>query len=318
MAPTFTEEQLAQFLSHIEIPEQFRLDKKPQPDIAFLTALHVHMITAVPYDNLLLHYSKDRSISLDPQKIFHKVVTEKRGRGGYCMESSLFFLYILRDLGFDVYPVGAKSRPRKDGVPHGHYMGWVHIVNIVTLRDGTRWMTDVSFGGDGATQPIRLEGGAMIRNMGTQDARLVRDFIPGQEALATPDKKYWVYECRNGPDKPWRGFHCFHDAVEWQPADFEVLNWYTSAHDVSPMRRMVLLVKFLRRPSESSPGGQEIYGKRMLVDGVVKENLGGRTAVVQTCTSEEERVQAMREWFGLELTEEERVSIKGHISELKP
>jgi arylamine N-acetyltransferase len=124
MARTFSPEQVAQFLEHIEIPSEFSLDKKPEPSLAFLTALHVHMITAVPYDNLSLHYSNDKSISLDPQDIFRKVVVDKRGRGGYCLESSLFLLWILRDLGFTVYPVGAKSRPRKEGVPHGNYMGW--------------------------------------------------------------------------------------------------------------------------------------------------------------------------------------------------
>lgn len=193
----------------------------------------------------------------------------------------------------------------------------VHIVNIVTLPDGTRWMVDVSFGGDGATQPIRLEDGAMIRNMGTQDARLVREYIPGQEALEDPGKKYWVYQCCNGPDKPWRGFHCFHDAVEWQREDFEVLNWFTSSSPNSPQRKMMLLVKFLRRPNKDVPGGEEIYGKRMMIDDVIKENLGGKTVVVQTCTTEAERVQAIREWFGIELTDEERVAIKGHWSELK-
>lgn len=32
----------------------------------------------------------------------------------------------------------------------------VHIVNLVTLPDGTKWMTDVGFGGDGATKPMPL------------------------------------------------------------------------------------------------------------------------------------------------------------------
>jgi arylamine N-acetyltransferase len=29
----------------------------------------------------------------------------------------------------------------------------VHIVNIVTLQNGDRWMVDVGFGGDGINQP---------------------------------------------------------------------------------------------------------------------------------------------------------------------
>lgn len=61
---------------------------------------------------------------------------------------------------------------------------------------------------------------------------------------------------------------------------------------------MALVVKFLRE-------GDAIVGKRMLVDAIVKENLGGRTSVLKVCESEDERVRALREMFGIVLTAEE-------------
>ena len=52
----------------------------------------------------------------------------------------------------------------------------------MTLEDGTRWMVDVGFGGDGASKPIALAEGPITRNIGTQEIRLVRDWIPGDRA----------------------------------------------------------------------------------------------------------------------------------------
>lgn len=116
----------------------------------------------------------------------------------------------------------------------------------------------------------------------------------------------WIYECRNGSeeDKPWNAFYCFSDKVEWSAADFDVCNWFTGCSPDSFQTTTVLVVKFLRR-------GEEVYGKRMLVNGLVKENLGGRTRLVQECQTEEERVKALKEWFGIELTDEEKKAIEG-------
>lgn len=183
----------------------------------------------------------------------------------------------------------------------------VHIVNIVTLSDGARWATDVAFGGDGPTEPIKLEHGASILNLGTQTARLVRGFAPFQTETDDPERALWIYECRNGDETaPWNAFYCFSDRVEWCAADYEVCNWFTSCSPDSFQTTTVLVVKFLRRG-----GSDEIYGKRMLVNGSVKENLGGRTRLVQECRTEGERVQALEEWFGLGLTEEETKAIEG-------
>ncbi|KAH8734559.1 arylamine N-acetyltransferase 2 [Ilyonectria robusta] len=316
MAHIYSEAQVAKFLSHLKIPAEYYIGNEPILDHAFLSAIHKHMITGIPYENLLLHYSDHRSITLDPQEVYFKLIASGRGRGGYCMENSILLTHMLRALGFQVYPVGVRVRPRKDGVPYGPFPGWVHIVNIVTLADNSRWVLDVSFGGDGPTQPMALVEGSEWRNMGTQDARLIKDFIPGQTEL-TPGRRLWIYQCRNSPDQPWVSYYAFSHAVEWLPADFEVCNHFTSTSPRSFQTWTVLVVKFLRRPCATAAGGQEVYGKRMLVDDVVKENPGGKTKVVQECKTEEERVQALKEWFGIELTEEETQSIKGHATEIQ-
>lgn len=192
----------------------------------------------------------------------------------------------------------------------------VHIVNIVTLTDGTRWMVDVGFGGDGASKPIPLIEGHVTRNIGTQDIRLIQDFIPGQTER-TPERKLWICQYRNSTRKPWNSFYAFSDLVEFLPADFNVMNAYTGSHPESFQTSTILIVKFLRRPEEDGSGEDQIYGKRMLVNGVIKENLGGKTNVIQECKSEPERIEALRTSFGIELTQDEVESIRGRNTELK-
>lgn len=124
MASSYTPAQLSQFLSYISMPPTYHPSNNPSPNLTFLTTLLTYTLSSVPYENLSLHYSTTHTISLDPYHLFQKIVTDTRGRGGYCMEASLFFTQILRGLGFDAYPVGVRIRPRVDGVPTGEYMGW--------------------------------------------------------------------------------------------------------------------------------------------------------------------------------------------------
>ncbi|KAI0483103.1 cysteine proteinase [Xylariaceae sp. FL0804] len=369
MAPSaYSREQIDQFFEHISLPAKLR---HAPPSLRLLRALHVHMLAAVPYENLALHYSPTHAVELDPQHLFRKIVADGRGRGGYCLECSLLYGHVLRALGFDAYTAGARPRNRQaDGVPEGDYPGWFHIVNIVTLPDeedqedgdedgeggrtGTggsttgsrkkkkkKYHVDVGFGGDGATLPMPLEEGTVHQNLGAQQIRLVRDWIPTQTHRGgdgdddeKSKSKLWIYQYRNGgeEDRPWNSFYAFAPELEFMPADWEVVNWYISTHPASFQTYTVLAIKFLRRPAAVSSEEEEeekgkngdgdgargeeekeekIYGKRMLVNGLVKENLGGRTAVIAECKTDEERVAALEKYFDIRLTQEERDGIKG-------
>jgi arylamine N-acetyltransferase len=331
MASAYSESQLHQYLDYIGLPKQFHpRNHSPKLDLSFLTLLHMHQITSVPYENLSLHYSPTHTITLNPQHLFSKIVTADRGRGGYCMETSIFFNHILRALGFRVYTAGAKIRyrDRATGVPAGKYIGWVHIVNIVTLTDEDgqekKYMVDVAFGGDGATKPIPLDptGETITHNsIGTQEIRLVHDFIPDQSRESP--LKMWMYQYRNAGEKPWNSFYAFYDAEFLEP-DFAVMNWYTGTHPESFQTFTVLVVKFLRVGSYAGEQGQEmdgvsddrIIGKIMLIDGVIKRNVSGQTEVVKICRNEEERIEALEEYFEIVLTNEEKRAIRGRNTDL--
>jgi len=126
MASAYTPTQLSLYESHVSLPSHFRHTSQPPPPLTlpYLTALHLHQISACPYENLQLHYSASHAVSLDPQVLFKKIVTDKRGRGGYCMENAIFFHHVLRGLGWKVYFAGVRIRLRERGVPKGNYVGW--------------------------------------------------------------------------------------------------------------------------------------------------------------------------------------------------
>jgi arylamine N-acetyltransferase len=124
MACAYTPAQISAFLTHIQLPQKYHPENHPVHDVAFLTALHVHTISAIPYENLSLHYSPTHTISIDPQHAFQKIVEGGRGRGGYCMEVSILFNHVLRGLGLAAYTAGVRIRLRAGGVPAGDFVGW--------------------------------------------------------------------------------------------------------------------------------------------------------------------------------------------------
>jgi arylamine N-acetyltransferase len=317
----FSEAQISVFLKYIGLPpslQQQRYSSNAPKDLHLLVQLHTHMISAVPYENLWLHYNPTHTNSINPQDTYTNIVTVDRNRGGYCFQLSIFFNHILRGLGFPAYLSAVRIRHRVEGIPQGDFSGWVHLVNLTTLADGTKWSLDVGFGGDGATAPIQLLHNHVRTNLGSQETRLWHDWIPTQ-LHRTEETKLWIYQYRNNSEQAWNSFFAFSEA-EAMEADFHNLNWYTGSHPESFQTFTCIIVKFLKRPStgaDAREGDQEIYGKRMLVNGVIKENLGGKTTMVVDCKTEEERLDALEKWFGMRFTDEEKSGIHGWGTELK-
>ena len=120
-APAYSSEQLQAYFALIGLPKQFWPAAQPPSDLTLLTALHVYTISTIPYENVSLHYSPTREISLDPQRIYAKFT--RNGRGGYCFEHGIFFNHVLRAMGFSAYLSAVRIRLRVDGVPVGEYTG---------------------------------------------------------------------------------------------------------------------------------------------------------------------------------------------------
>lgn len=197
-----------------------------------------------------------------------------------------------------------------------------HLVNIVTLPDSSKYVLDVCFGGDGPTKPLPLVEGVITPNIGTQELRFVFEPLPQQ--VRDPSHKLWIYQYRNSPTATWHSFYAFSE-MEFLHADFIVMNYFTSTSKLSFQPNTALVVKFLMAEDEETrqqliaegKGESGIYGKVMLVNGDVKLNTDGKTKLVKSCATEKERLEALKEYFGMKFTDEEKEGIRGMVTELK-
>jgi N-hydroxyarylamine O-acetyltransferase len=121
--------------------------KREVLSIRYLKSLHHSHLTSIPFENLDIHYN--RKIELDYQKIFHKIVVQRRG--GFCYELNGLFLHLLFHLGFESYPVSVRVYDQKRKAYGKEYD---HLALIVEL-DGHKWLVDVGFG-DGFIYPKKI------------------------------------------------------------------------------------------------------------------------------------------------------------------
>ena len=118
-----------------------------EPTIDNLRAIHRAHMFSVPFENLDIHVG--RWIVLDEEKLFHKIVNERRG--GFCFEQNGLFDAMLREIGYDVIRIEANVR----GGDGEYSIPMNHMALLVTIDD-KRWIADVGFG-DSFLEPLELD-----------------------------------------------------------------------------------------------------------------------------------------------------------------
>lgn len=180
-----------------------------KPTLAVLRELHRLHPQAIPFENLdpLLK----RPTLLDATSLDAKLV--KGGRGGYCFEQNLLFGHVLRELGFNVREATARVRWT---VPPGVNTPRVHALLIVDV-EGEEYLVDVGFGGNVATGPLLLK---------SRDEQAT----PHEPFRLVEEEHRLVIEAKLGG--VWTSLYAT-DLAESHPVDFELGNWFTSAHPSS-------------------------------------------------------------------------------------
>jgi arylamine N-acetyltransferase len=118
---------------------------------------------------------------------------------------------------------------------------------------------------------------------------------------------------------------CF-TTLEFLPQDYAVMSYYVNNSPQSWFTTTVVAVKMLLDDEQCEDDKQTLYeeqtrevvvvGKEMLCGAELRRNMGGKTELVKTCAIEQERVEVLRDVFGLVLTEEERTGITGSMTAL--
>ncbi|KAL8763243.1 MAG: hypothetical protein Q9184_000883 [Pyrenodesmia sp. 2 TL-2023] len=305
--PTYSDAQIVDYLHTIGINNisQDRVSGTHEESLHTLSKLQAHQLCTYPFENLSLHYSTTHTISLDIEVLYHKFVC--KGRGGYCMENNAFFGTVLRSLGYDVTSAGARVCMGVNGDGAAKYGSWSHMVNIITIA-GHKYMVDVGFGGNGATAPLLLKHNVVQERINPGQMRLVQSNIAEH---TDPTQRLWIYQIRHAIDKDWEPTYCFSE-TEFLPQDYELMNFWTSQNRRSLFTYSILMAKMIM----SEEG--RLIGAVTLSDGRdAKKRIGSEVVEIRVCKSEQERLQLLKDWFDIRLTEEEERGITGTVTELK-
>ena len=129
--------------------DRIRAPKPGRPTLDMLSGLALAHLYSVPFENLDI--ADGRRLSVDPEAIYAKLVT--RRRGGFCYELNGLFSALLRELGYDVTLLAAQVPEPRDGGPRHDR---AHLVLLIEL-DGP-WLVDVGWG-EAYRRPFALRAG---------------------------------------------------------------------------------------------------------------------------------------------------------------
>ncbi|RAK89368.1 cysteine proteinase [Aspergillus costaricaensis CBS 115574] len=318
----YSDVELRDYFECIKIPQKY-LDSPVLKDaskagtkehgLPLLRALTRYHICNVPLENLVLHYSTDNTVTLDPSELYTKIV--RRRRGGRCMENNTFFATVLRSIGYEVRNCGGRVARAMSPYPEvrrnqgNTYGGWGHMLNLVRLDD--EWyVVDVGMP-KGPNLPYPLRDGFQTTSIAPRLIRVQLRPIPEsyarQTASSTEPPRIWCFDvCYNPADdakKEWLPVYCFTE-TEFLPQDYEVMSWFTSTNSESWFTRYVTCTKMLMDEDKGV-----IVGNVTLFQDTVRETIGANTKVIKECKTEDERLQALAEIFDVHLTNEEKKGI---------
>lgn len=108
-----------------------------------------HMLT-VPFENLDIGFR--RPIQLDEKSLWNKVITRKRG--GFCYELNGIFMWLLKEVGFEVTCLNARDYHEEDDT---FGIDFDHLTLMVTAQnESIRYLVDVGWG-DSFIRPLNID-----------------------------------------------------------------------------------------------------------------------------------------------------------------
>ena len=245
-----------------------------EPTRRVLEALHLAHATHIPFENLDILLG--RPIALDLASLQAKLVA--RSRGGYCFEHNLLFAAVLREFGFEPTLLAARVRFRTTAVlPRTHML-------LLVEGEGSRWLADVGFGGEGLLLPVPFGNGEEARHY-AWTYRVIEEAGAGT----------WVLQSRR--NDAWLDLYAF-TLEPQQSIDYEIANHYMSTHPDS---------RFVQTLTVQLPGPQ----RRMILRNRDLIEDRGDAVLERRIESDEEFVSALQEYFGLDMPEEDCIAIAG-------
>lgn len=231
-----------------------------------LRGLHLAHTFHVPFENLDIHLGK--AISLEPDALFNKLVTARRG--GYCFEMNGLFALVLETLGFDVRRLMARILL---GFPELRPL--THQALLVTLGD-RRWLVDVGNGRNGIVAPLLLEHHTPAQQF--------------SDRFRLSDHDGHRFTLQSEIAGEWLDIYTF-TLESYLPVDYVPANFYTSNWPES---------RFVQHRICTMPTAQ---GRVTFMDQELKIRVGDDTQLL-TCTDDAHYKSLLQTYFGLTISDD--------------
>jgi arylamine N-acetyltransferase len=310
----YSKSELLEYFARIELPREYfhrvlsdpTLTKTKEQGLPLLEALCRHHTCHVPFENLILHYSANKKVTLELSELYTWFV--KKRRGGRCMENNSFFATVLRSLGYRVRNCGGRVSRAMSPYPEVRqnqattYDGLNHMLNLVRFENDDWYVVDVGMGAMGPNLPYPLRDNYEVTSIAPRKIRIQQRAIAESYESGVDAPRIWCYDVcydpSRGEESKWIPTYCFTE-TEFLPQDYEVMSWFTSTHSNSFFTRNITATRMIMEQ-------EKIVGSVTLFKETIRESIGAERRVVQECKSEDERIDSLREIYGIELSEEER------------
>lgn len=187
---------------------------------------------------------------------------------------------------------------------------------IVTI-DGAKYVADVGFGGEAALRPMPLIHGQEFPILAPKRGRLEFRSLEQSTEPSDPSQRVWVYSARDTLDDnddsiPWVGKNSFTE-LECFANDYRAMNYYSNTSPSSFFTPQLIAFRaVLEKDADSDEEGDvKLVGVLTFWANEVRERREGsmEKKVLQTVSTEKERVDALEKYFMIQMSEEDRQGI---------
>jgi N-hydroxyarylamine O-acetyltransferase len=185
-------------------------------DLNTLRAVHALHVATIPFENFSPFLGE--AVLLELEALKAKLI--KQRRGGYCYEQNGLFKAVLEEVGFGVQGLAARvhwmSSPQEN--PRAH------MALLVNTEEGP-YLADVGFGGYLLDAPLKLIADVVQRS---------------PTSIFRFEKNGASYILQVDLNGVWQNVYQFTTEPAF-PIDYEMSNWYNSAHPKSKFRRNLMI-----------------------------------------------------------------------------
>lgn len=251
--------------------ERIGIDEMPEATAESLERIQRAHLRTVPYENLDILMK--RPIELDAEKLYEKIVVNRRG--GYCFEVNELLGWLLRGLGYEVTDLFGRFLRGESGIPMRRH----HVLKVKAKDDEIPWILDVGVGSGSPNMPMRMVVGEEVQD-GVVTYRFMKHDFYG-----------WVLEDRKRGE--WGPVYCFTEEPQ-AAIDFVTTSFWCEHAEESIFNKAAMV-------SLRTENG------RKTIDGDEARIFEGESVITQPIGSREEKRAILREWFGIVLPDEAEV-----------